>query len=491
MTICAQTQTVHKEVSIHFDWSQVNCVIYEEDKGTKHWKDIKNVVKQYVEQLSFSSYTEKEISITFPFNEHTYIEVQKLSLENEHSRYICSLLNECLKKPFSHIQEFYEYCTPVRITSYSRNDLKIGYSVLNDSIKESRHGKRWKRREEHHEYYRIFDFHTLLTDTLCGESLCDFILSNRISLKQELVKQLLELNEKRDEMIVPCSNQFYLDIIPLLRMHFPHKKKEVKFKPLERFKPLFYFLESKTAYGVEDFLCFPYLQMILPSFFKTLPNLQIIQKKKKTKYAKIYETKKNIPSSILKRMDTSPILGKYGFVEYDNSLSMEKIDEIERDFCELMSHFSFPNSKAYSIRFRKLGKQKLEGLFFPTKRCIIVDIQHSDSFVHELAHQIDDMYKQVSFLKQPLSEDRGFLHIVHEYIKLVQPALFHLDYKPSDITYYFNRKEIFARAFELYIYHKGVQNSLVNTSFSQPEIYPQDPAFISLITTFFEDIFPF
>ncbi len=171
------------------------------------------------------------------------------------------------------------------------------------------------------------------------------------------------------------------------------------------------------------------------------------------KIATAYITKKSIPLSIQKAMDCSGFHDYFGYVEYDEDVDLEAVHKIEEEYRELNKlYFSGSSFTDVTLRFRKLGKHKASGLYYPNIHNLCVDIQNPSSFIHEHFHMLDDQLGDLS-----LGVD--FDEIVKAYKAAFLKDMQSLDPTVSkklkgsskyNLMYFFRRAEIFARCGEIY-----------------------------------------
>lgn len=174
-------------------------------------------------------------------------------------------------------------------------------------------------------------------------------------------------------------------------------------------------------------------------------------------YAKAFMTKKNINKSIMERMETTQFKNNgFDFVEFDNDTDLDKLEQVESEWENIYQSLPKVNKKGFDLRFRKLGKHKANGVYFPTERCLSVDIRSVSSMMHEYGHLLDFelMDSEVS-----LSED--FRHIVRAYSMNVE-KLDKDSYVHKKRSYYSTPTEVFARGFELYMKDK-IETSFLKT----------------------------
>lgn len=207
-------------------------------------------------------------------------------------------------------------------------------------------------------------------------------------------------------------------------------------------------------------------------------------------YAKSYQQKKNIPKDTLQAMVDSQFNRYFGYVEFDASCDLDKVEEITREFIAVKQKFlDFVDSSKNAIRFRLLGNHKATGLYYPHVKCLCVDVRSPSSLIHEYGHLIDYEYGN-------LSHRFDFMQ-VRDYYKAYLEELAHSSNAIADklngntkynLSYYLEPTEIFARSFELYMaVVLNIRNSLLPAEFSFA--YPQSTEFLAIIESYFNDLF--
>ncbi len=206
--------------------------------------------------------------------------------------------------------------------------------------------------------------------------------------------------------------------------------------------------------------------------------------------ATAYITKKNIPQKTLEAMEHTLFKKYFKYVEFDEEVDLDAVKTLEKEFKVLNE--AYFSSKAFfdvKLRFRKLGKHKASGLYYPTIHTLCVDLRSPSSFIHEYFHMLDDQMGDLSL-------DRAFQDIVGEYKSAFLKNLEHLEtgtqaqLKGSgkyNLRYFFRRAEIFARCGEIYF----VRILKVESSLIQPELkyaYPDSEQLDKLIKNYYEDL---
>lgn len=225
------------------------------------------------------------------------------------------------------------------------------------------------------------------------------------------------------------------------------------------------YYKGKVYFNDEYKMYFHIMFKFVSTLYRKELNYKLMEdyeKGRKSEYATVFQTKKNITQKVQKEMTTSPYLKYFKFVELDNDVDIEKYRATLPHFEQLIKEITFPMKKN-DLRFRKLGKlsvanSKVNGVYFPGKNCIAVDIRNVSSFLHEVAHSIDyNMGKN----GVPLSLQDDFQHIIEVYTNQFSILAQQSELPARAITYYVTPTEIFARGFELAYVLKGKYNILV------------------------------
>ncbi len=208
------------------------------------------------------------------------------------------------------------------------------------------------------------------------------------------------------------------------------------------------------------------------------------------KIATAYITKKNIPLSIQKAMDTSGFLNYFGYVEFDEDVDLSAVSKIEEEYKAInKQYFSGSSFTDVTLRFRKLGKHKASGLYYPSIHNLCVDIQNPSSFLHEHFHMLDDQLGDLSL-------EVDFDGIVKAYkaaflreMKTLDPSISKKLNGSSkyNLKYFFRRAEIFARCGEIYFNRiLKVKSSLLEPTLTYA--YPECKELDTLIKKYYEQL---
>lgn len=216
-------------------------------------------------------------------------------------------------------------------------------------------------------------------------------------------------------------------------------------------------------------------------------------------YAKTYMTKKNIPKRTLAFMENNNFLNMFGYVEADEDCEIEKLENLSTELVDLSKKMFLPISKDHALRFRKLGKLKASGVYYPGYNTLAVDLDGVSSFIHEMMHMID-------FTNDILSLDYKFKPLLTKYRELMDEYVltkfgensesyntWHKGKSKYNRAYYASNEEAFARMGELYV--TEILN--VKTSFSKLEynddkqkiVYPKDAELLDMIKVYYDEVF--
>jgi len=181
-----------------------------------------------------------------------------------------------------------------------------------------------------------------------------------------------------------------------------------------------------------------------------------------SEYARVFETKKNINKEVENLMEASKFKSYFDFVEYDNETDKVKIKQIEDDFIKVYDYLGLDSIKTYvgnrTIRFRKLGKHRALGLYWPGYNCVCIDLDGVSSTLHEILHMLDYTTLKRGYLRDLDGFRAMSIRYVNEMDKQVSSMndndLFKTSYFSSNKynrNYYRNRAEVFARCGEIYL----------------------------------------
>lgn len=240
--------------------------------------------------------------------------------------------------------------------------------------------------------------------------------------------------------------------------------------------------------GVKNFC----LQVFLSILLKRQAAERMI--KCATPRAKAYTTKRWINPGTINAMKKSGFLSHFGYVEFDNQVDLYKVHQIEIEFKRLNKDYFYGiRLDSHVLRFRKLGRYKAAGVYFPSIKTMVVDFRHPYSFIHEYFHLLDYHFDL-------MSSTPTFSPIIDIYKRNVRALVDALKETPLhkrlqnnrskyNLKYYFKSEEIFARCGELYFMLNNVNSSLLKPSEEDVSFaYPKnDPELNQLILDFYKN----
>lgn len=267
-------------------------------------------------------------------------------------------------------------------------------------------------------------------------------------------------------------------------VEFTYGRREVQLEEL---------LNNSATYIDPPYYLWSYAYETLRYYVKDVQNRreeQHYRKKMEGMVARAYTTKRNIPAHILREMKTSKLNKYFGFVEYDEDVDLALVNAVIEEFEKLNRiYFHGLQCKDIAMRFRKLGRHKALGLYYPFLNTMVVDFRSPSSFVHEYFHMLDDILGDVS-LKS------GFYRIADRYQFVLSSAVKKEEAKGNmifskhgkyNLNYYLQKCEIFARCGEIHLFRNlHVVSSLLKHEDTHSFAYPDDDELNHLIKEYYD-----
>lgn len=194
-----------------------------------------------------------------------------------------------------------------------------------------------------------------------------------------------------------------------------------------------------------------------------------------------FGTKKNLEPSI-QYLASQSAFSKHGFdyVEYDNSIDKDWVSGVNTQFNALTvsgvlpvpAEFQKPNNYNLSIRFRKMGRESLQGLYSFEYNMLVLDTDCD--FLHQYGVFLDynyRYYKPKDFTPYPvgdmsLSSTNEFKMIIDLYSRNLVSKYNELDLQDAAIQRELDRliipEEVFSTALEWYLSTFGI-NTFTST----------------------------
>ncbi|CAI3437060.1 toprim domain-containing protein [Enterococcus cecorum] len=222
--------------------------------------------------------------------------------------------------------------------------------------------------------------------------------------------------------------------------------------------------------------------------------------------ASAWQTKKNINDETKSLMENTSLKDFFHYVELDNDVDLELYSVFEKEMQSIYPLLPKTNEVA-DLRLRKLGNYQALGLYHSMSHTIALDFRSGKdrgkdknnpyapnepgiaSFIHEYGHFLDFT---VDVENGNLSMQEAFQPILQRY----QQNLNRLDkdsFVKARADYYSTPTEVFARAFEVYTAHLGLQSSFLRSSKSY-ELLEQyqlfDESIRPVLYAYFDQQFP-
>jgi hypothetical protein len=108
--------------------------------------------------------------------------------------------------------------------------------------------------------------------------------------------------------------------------------------------------------------------------------------------ARTFQRLRRRPSWLAAAERRSPLASYFtGGVEYDARMDLPLMDAFSSDFARFIDLLGVPPGwgRGVELKFRRLGRHRAEGLYFPDRRILALDVRTSRSFAHEFGHLVD------------------------------------------------------------------------------------------------------
>ncbi|GAA2958210.1 hypothetical protein FC48_GL001767 [Ligilactobacillus murinus DSM 20452 = NBRC 14221] len=209
-------------------------------------------------------------------------------------------------------------------------------------------------------------------------------------------------------------------------------------------------------------------------------------------------TKANINEETQKVMDNTELKEYFKFVELDNDVDLKLFGDFEREMHRVQEVLPKINDTKPDLRLRKLGNYKAAGLYFPFNKTIALDFRSDStenrdeykpsepgirSFIHEYGHYLDYNLVNSDGMTTSLSLEQEFRPIIEKYVEQLKENGIYSQSHGKTANYYAVPTEVFARAFEVYAYEKGLRSPLMKS-----EDYGTEPQYVSFTSEIREEI---
>lgn len=473
-------------------------------------KVLKSLTRQVTKRLKeMRSYHELEKFINDISFGSAKIKIESLEhMENiEEKQHVIKLLANAIKKSSNEYSfDIYKGYLPISFEANFYDPIthrmveESAYTFATNKLPKKYDRGKWKLRGSNVDYVTVRSLNNYCTKVFYVNVMEKFIVQNKHIFYYDISKRYVEesINEK-NELIIP--NEDIRQTIKEKIIQYDLLPNGVEFVESECARVILYDpfeLENDISNGQITQFKEEYIEYMLPEFLEQTNSImtKVDQELKAySSYARAFETKKHINKETQESMENNHFLKKYGYVEIDNLVDLDKFSKLSEEFYNLNDQIYIPNAQDHSFRIKRLGKHRAAGIYFYGVKATIVDIDSPDSYIHELGHQIDYTCGKDS----PLSETIAFRHILDEYKRIVREAVNKLPLDDAffkkwtggsntNATYYLQPTEVFARCYELYIKNKGIETSFLKEHMRK-EIYPQDDGLMKMVNEYFSRLF--
>lgn len=376
-----------------------------------------------------------------------------------------------------------------------------GYSLIKKKIGKKYSGRTWKlNRHSGVEFEYVFELSNLLAEAFVKNSIEKFTLKNRDWLQYAIAKEFSE-QVYNGVLYLSDDPEYNSDLKMQFKKHklLPeHIKIQARENHFRLYRKVFY-LELIDGH-IKDISSHELISLVVPEMMRQMEYIKDKTERKiqqSSDYAKAFQTKKHINKKTQEAMEHNAFLNKYGYVELDNDVDLERFNKLQEEFMEFCNHVYVPYAKDHSFRIKKLGKHRAAGLYYPEPiKATIFDLDYPSAYAHELGHQLDFTLSKEGTL---LSEALRFRTVYDEYVaalentvnSLPKGELFRDKWEGKtkyNKNYYLQNTEVFARSFELYLHHKGIESSFLKKSYTD-HVYPNNEKYIQAVMNYFEELF--
>ena len=202
--------------------------------------------------------------------------------------------------------------------------------------------------------------------------------------------------------------------------------------------------------------------------------------------SKTHERKRSRSPGILSLESGSPLRTFFtGGVEYDDRVDLQAIARFILDFDRFVRALEVPRAwgQGVEIKFRRLGRHRADGLYYPEQEVLVLDLKSSMSFAHEFGHVID--YRSAApdgsgVEALPLSQREGFRGVHALFVGRIESRNEgdpRLAKRKGRLTrgYFSSPAECFARGFEQFVAEVLGEPSLL---VAERKKYREDPLFL-------------
>ncbi|RDV23340.1 hypothetical protein DXK91_03075, partial [Parageobacillus toebii] len=269
---------------------------------------------------------------------------------------------------------------------------ETGYSLATVSFTKRIHDKSWYlTRSKIKTPKLIFDLSTLAAEVFFINSIEQFSLRNiefyEYKAAEKYVENAMSYLQREKVFPLPTDKSFREYLVSILEKYklIPEDVEMITSEKFNMYQRFFRLIMNKESAVISNMSVYMISVMTREFVKQTTYVKEKVEREVKevSDYARSFQTKKNINKQTLAVMKDNAFLTKYGYVEIDNDVSLEKFALLEKEFEELTKKIYIPKCDDHSFRIKKLGKHRAAGLYYPDPiRATIFDIDSPDAYCH-------------------------------------------------------------------------------------------------------------
>lgn len=174
--------------------------------------------------------------------------------------------------------------------------------------------------------------------------------------------------------------------------------------------------------------------------------------------ARAFEAKRR-PLRLLREEERSPLARFFtGGLELDPGVDLERFGLFAQDFQTFVRKLDVSPEwgKGVGLKFRRLGRHRADGLYYPVERVLVLDVSTWSSFAHEFGHLMDYSAEAIGPYRRTLSGGEGFAPIRVRLLERMRERAAgdpRVSRRRGRLSwgYFASAAECFARAFEQFV----------------------------------------
>ncbi len=198
--------------------------------------------------------------------------------------------------------------------------------------------------------------------------------------------------------------------------------------------------------------------------------------------ARTYERKRASTRRALREEASSPIVSFFtGGLELDPAVDLLRFRRFTEDFLAFLVRLGVSREwgRGAELKFRRLGRHRADGLYYPLQRVLVLDVRTWSSFAHEFGHLMDYAAQALGPYRRTLSGAEDFAPLraaLLERMRERAPGDPRISHRRGRLSwaYFASASECFARAFEQFVAESLPEPSVLVHPASR---YRSDPLF--------------